>query len=123
MAFSINGSEPIALPVDPIRCHRCGLPVAAWRVDRDGLTYCTSFCAKSATGDVVGEAGACAPLASAPTTELDGIVAKLWNTIRVLISPEVHGLPAHNDEGDGVPYLCHDLFNDRKAQIAVEHYL
>jgi len=60
MAFSINGSEPIALPVDPIRCHRCGLPVAAWRVDRDGLTYCTDYCAEHARGDVVAVAVAVA---------------------------------------------------------------
>lgn len=62
---------------DPVRCDRCGLPVAAWRVDRDGRTYCTSFCAKSATGDVVAGARACASPSREPTAELSAIVAEL----------------------------------------------
>ena len=70
---------------DPVRCDRCGLPVAAWRVDRDGRTYCTSFCAKSATGDVVAGARACAPVASTPTAELDAIARELGpDEIKVL---------------------------------------
>jgi hypothetical protein len=36
------------VPVGGTRCARCGLPVAAWRVEVDGATFCTSFCANAA---------------------------------------------------------------------------
>ena len=72
---------------DPVRCDRCGLPVAAWRVDRDGRTYCTSFCAKSATGDVVAGARACASPSREPTAELSAIVAELGaDEVKMLVA-------------------------------------
>jgi hypothetical protein len=30
-------------------CARCGLDVAAHRVERDGAVYCTAFCARAAS--------------------------------------------------------------------------
>lgn len=74
-------------------CAACGLDVAAHRVVRGGRVYCTDYCGKSAAGDVVGEAGACAPIVTAPTAEadpraeLDGIVAQLGpDEVKVLVA-------------------------------------
>lgn len=33
---------------NPPRCAQCGLPVAAWRTERHGRTFCTAFCARIA---------------------------------------------------------------------------
>jgi len=69
--------------------------VAAWRVDRDGLTYCTDYCAEHARGDVVAVAVAvaCARTVTAPTAEadpcaeLDGIVRELGtDEVKVLVA-------------------------------------
>ena len=41
----MNENETPTAPPIVERCARCGCMVAAWRVDRDGRTFCTSYCA------------------------------------------------------------------------------
>jgi len=45
-----EAAQVTASPAARVSCAHCGLPVAAWRVDVDGVVYCTDHCARHAPG-------------------------------------------------------------------------